>query len=86
MDLPPVAADFKGLVERCDAVEAHLPQLHVEFAEPRRFEAAFAAIASALLANAARIDDTPEDAVAYVRGRLAAMQAKPGGLPGATSP
>ncbi|MBB1059850.1 hypothetical protein [Marilutibacter spongiae] len=73
MDLPEVARDFPGLVRRCDAVAQRLPQLRVEFAEASTFQAAFAAVASALLANAARIEDAPEDPVAYVRGRLDAM-------------
>ncbi len=77
MDLPEVARDFDALVGRCDAVARKLPQMRVEFAEPSTFQAAFAAIASALLANAEKIQDAPEDPVAYVRGRLDAMLVEP---------
>lgn len=78
MDLPPVAADFEGLVARCDAVEKKLPQLHVEFSDPLTFDRAFAAIASALLANAEQVEAAPEDPVAYVRKRLDGMLAAGG--------
>ncbi|MCF7221137.1 hypothetical protein [Marilutibacter chinensis] len=77
MDLPPVADSFEALVHRCDLIEVKLPQLRVEFAETSAFNAAFAAIASALLSNAEKIEDSPVDAAAYVRKRLDAMLETP---------